>query len=460
MPILDVPGVYIDEVVSPGVIGGVGTSTAAFVGPALAGPMLVPTRVSSFDEFIAQFGLQQPDGTFNPYMTTPRVFYLAHGVRGFFDNGGRQAYIVRIGTAKAAEWTIKNGKTPTAETAFSLRAKAEGVAGNNLTVDVQLAAATGSGGAAVATATATVSAVNGVKVTVNNASPFRVGDVVTRVATPEVFTNRAAIVNIDAATNTIELANQLAGLVATDTIRIASILPAHTASRLAGTIGKLKGDDADSPGTAVEETVLVQSIDAGGFVTLAASPARAKKYNLAAATAPAIVSQEFRLIVTPSGGTAETFDNLSLSPTHPRYVFAVLGTSQFVTIVPPPAPPSATIPQNLIPAAANVAMSVTGVHDDPASVGAADFQKGLDSLKDIKDVNIIVVPDAGGHADAVAIQQAAINHCLLPGTRDRVAVLDSRLGAPPSGPGSVAEHRQFVTADRGFAALYYPWLVV
>src|SRR5581483_12010411 len=51
-----------------------------------------------------------------------------------------------------------------------------------------------------------------------------------------------------------------------------------------------------------------------------------------------------------------------------------------------------------------------------------------------------------------------INHCLL--MRDRFAVLDSRLGAPPSGPGSVAEHRQSVTADRGFAALYYPWLNV
>src|SRR5262249_25433684 len=148
---------------------------------------------------------------------------------------------------------------------------------------------------------------------------------------------------------------------------------ASTTGIAAGTIGKLKGDDADSPGTAVEETVLVQSIDAGGFVTLAASPARAKKYNLAAATAPAIVSQEFRLIVTPSGRTAETSDTLSLSPTHPRYVFTVLGTSQLVTIVPPPAPPTAPIPQNLIPAAANVAKSVTGVNDDPATVGLADF---------------------------------------------------------------------------------------
>jgi hypothetical protein len=135
-----------------------------------------------------------------------------------------------VGTGKAAVWDIKNGKTPTAETAFSVRAKAEGIAGNNLTVDVQLASATGSGGAAAATGTATVSAVNGVKVTVNSASPFRVGDTVTRGVTPEVFTNRAKIVKIDTAANVIELANALAGLGNGDAIRIASILPTQSDS--------------------------------------------------------------------------------------------------------------------------------------------------------------------------------------------------------------------------------------
>ncbi len=462
MPILDVPGVYIDEVVSPGVISGVGTSTAAFVGPALAGPLFQPTRIGSFDEFLATFGLPQPDGTINPYITTPRVFYLAHGVRGFFDNGGQQAYIVRVGTAKATTWDIKNAKP---EIAFSLRAQQEGIAGNNITVDTKAASATGASGAAAATASATVNAVNGIKVTVNNAAPFRVGDIVTRGVATEVFTNRAEITNIDAATNIITLASQLTGLVATDTLRIASIVPTQSKFRLAsttgifsGTIAKLQGDDADNPGTGVSEEVLVQTIDNGGFVTLAPTPARTKKYNLAAATPPALVSQEFGLVITPSGGPAESFDNLSLSPTHPNYVFTALNTSQLVTVVPPATPPTAAIPQNLIPAVTNVAKSVTGVDDDPGSVGGADFQKGLDTLKDIQDVNILVIPDAGGHADAIVIQQDMINHCLL--MRDRFAVLDSRLGAPPSGPGSVAEHRQSVTADRGFAALYYPWLNV
>src|ERR1700745_2056590 len=101
MPILDVPGVYINEVTSPGVIAGVGTSTAAFIGPALNGPFNTPTRISSFDDFLRPFGEFQPDGTFNPYMVPPRTtrqFFMGFGVRSFYDNGGTQAYIVRVGT--------------------------------------------------------------------------------------------------------------------------------------------------------------------------------------------------------------------------------------------------------------------------------------------------------------------------------------------------------------------------
>jgi uncharacterized protein len=41
------PGVYIDEVQLPGPIAGVGTSTAAFVGPALRGPMRTPLRLQT-----------------------------------------------------------------------------------------------------------------------------------------------------------------------------------------------------------------------------------------------------------------------------------------------------------------------------------------------------------------------------------------------------------------------------
>jgi len=460
MPVLDVPGVYIDEVTGPGTIAGVSTSTAAFIGPALAGPINEPRRITSYDEFLQQYGLQQPDGSYFPFLTTPRIFYLAHGVKGFYDNGGKQAYIVRVGTAVAAAWDIRNAAN---EIAFRLRARQDGIGGNNLRVDVQAANFTGAGGVSLATASATVQAVNGVAVTVNDASGFRVGDTVTRQAAPEVYTNRATITQIQG--NRITLSNTLTGLAATDTLRLASVIPTQNTFRMAsttgiapGTIAILRGDDADNTGTTVEENVVVQTVNQAGFVTVAPAPARARRYNLAGGvTAPVLISQEFRLIVTPSGGTAETFDNLSLSPTHPNYVFASVN-SLLVSVVAPQAPPVAAVPQNLIPAAANVARAVNGVNDDPGGITSVHFQAGLDALRDIEDANLILIPDAAAHPEAATIQLAQINHCLL--KRDRFAILDSRPGAPTTGPGSVMEQRGGLQAANGFAALYYPWLAV
>jgi phage tail sheath protein FI len=460
MPVLDVPGVYIDEVTGAGTIAGVSTSTAAFVGPALAGPINEPRRITSYDEFLQLYGLQQPDGTYFPFMTVPRVFFLAHGVKGFYDNGGRQAYIVRVGTALAAAWDIRNAAN---QIAFRLRAVLDGISGNNITVDVQAANFTGAAGVSLATASATVGSVNGVVVNVNDASPFRVGDTVTRQAAPEIFTNRATITQIQG--NSITLSNALAGLAAADTLRLASIIPEQNTFRVAattglapGTIANLSGDDADNTGNNVQEPVVIQTVNQAGFVTVAPSPSRTRRYNLASGvTAPVLISQEFRLVITPSGGTAETFDNLSLSPTHPNYVFAAVA-SPLVTVVAPQTPPLAAVPQNLIPAAANVARAVNGVNDDPGAITSAEFQEGLDALRDIEDANLIVVPDAAAHPEAAVIQPAVINHCLT--KRDRFAVLDSRPGAPTTGPGSVLEQRGGVQAFNGFAALYYPWIAV
>ncbi len=465
MPVLDVPGVYIDEVTSPGVIAGVGTSTAAFIGPALNGPIDVPTRISSFDDFLKTFGQQLPDGSFNAYIQSPPV-YLAHGVRSFYDNGGVQAYVVRVGTALAATWDILNAA---GEVAFRLRATQQGTGGNAITVQVQAANATGAAGVALANPTATFASAsaNGLVVTVTKASDaatFRVGDIITREASPEPPANRATITNIQGANITINSA--IAGWAAGDTVRIASIVPAQITARLASTTGIFAGSivtvsGVDDTKAAISEPALVQSVDAAGFVTFALTPARAKTYSMstgAGFTTPVLISQEFRIIVTPTSGSPATFDNLSLLPQHPGFVFSAI-TSPDVTVVAPLTPPLAAIPQSLIPTVAgNLALAVTGVNDNPGSVGLGDYQNALDSLKDIQDVNILVVPDAAASPSSIPIQQAIIQHCAA--KKDRFAVLDSRLGESISGAGSIADHRLFVEAPNGYAAIYYPWLTI
>src|SRR5712692_4368967 len=79
------PGVYIEEVPS-GVrtITGVATSIALFVGWAPRGPVDKALRLSSFADFERAYG--GLDGR----------SVLGYSVRQFYDNGGTDAYILRI----------------------------------------------------------------------------------------------------------------------------------------------------------------------------------------------------------------------------------------------------------------------------------------------------------------------------------------------------------------------------
>nr|BFD82397.1 phage tail sheath subtilisin-like domain-containing protein [Streptomyces sp. Xyl84] len=88
MPSYLSPGVYVEEVASGSrPIEGVGTSVAAFVGLAPAGPLNEPTLVTNWSQYVSAFG-EFTDG-----------YYLAHSVYGFFQNGGTAAYVVRVGGA-------------------------------------------------------------------------------------------------------------------------------------------------------------------------------------------------------------------------------------------------------------------------------------------------------------------------------------------------------------------------
>ncbi len=81
------PCIYVEEIGSGTVppISGVPTSTAAFIGKTSQGEVDTPTRITSWGEFVDIFG-----------GFTPERPHLAAGVFGFFDNGGKECWIVRI----------------------------------------------------------------------------------------------------------------------------------------------------------------------------------------------------------------------------------------------------------------------------------------------------------------------------------------------------------------------------
>ena len=86
MPVaLTYPGVYVEELPS-GVrtIAGVATSIGLFIGWATRGPVNEGKRIFSFPDFEREYG------------GLDHRSYLGYAVRNFFDNGGSDAYVIRI----------------------------------------------------------------------------------------------------------------------------------------------------------------------------------------------------------------------------------------------------------------------------------------------------------------------------------------------------------------------------
>lgn len=95
MPNYTYPGVYMEEV-SSGVrpIQAAGTSTAAFFGVAEMGPIGEVRKIFNFTEFQNTYG-----GFLN-------VYYLAHAVFQFFNNGGTECYVGRTASDDAATASV------------------------------------------------------------------------------------------------------------------------------------------------------------------------------------------------------------------------------------------------------------------------------------------------------------------------------------------------------------------
>ncbi|MGB7983480.1 MAG: phage tail sheath subtilisin-like domain-containing protein [Candidatus Nanopelagicales bacterium] len=96
MPPYQSPGVYVEEVAAGArPLEGAGTAMAAFIGLAEDGVFNTPTLVSNWTQFTTTFG---------GFVSGS---YLAQSVYAYFQNGGGNCYVVRIGQSGAS-----NGSTP------------------------------------------------------------------------------------------------------------------------------------------------------------------------------------------------------------------------------------------------------------------------------------------------------------------------------------------------------------
>ena len=118
---LTYPGVYVEEVPS-GVrtIAGVATSIGLFIGWAPQGSDEKAGRVFSFADYERNYG--GLDGR----------SLLGYAVRHFFDNGGADAYIMRLGARSSTARAVPATATPRRSTDFTFEASSPGRVGARL----------------------------------------------------------------------------------------------------------------------------------------------------------------------------------------------------------------------------------------------------------------------------------------------------------------------------------------
>jgi Bacteriophage tail sheath protein len=158
------------------------------------------------------------------------------------------------------------------------------------------------------------------------------------------------------------------------------------------------------------------------------------------------------------GLTVEAYHFLSVDPVSPRYYGVLVNNHSGLVSLSPAAPPDPHLPPDNLPAALALTNLAGGLDEVLGSLLPNDYQSGLDALVNL-DVNIVAIPDR----QDVTVQGYLLDHCqgVPPKVGNRFAILDSQLGAPITGPGSVADQIAPVAGNGlGFAALYYPWVIV
>ncbi|HSN28708.1 MAG TPA: phage tail sheath subtilisin-like domain-containing protein [Kofleriaceae bacterium] len=135
-PAARAPGLGFEAVRPPAEPSPLRSDVAAFVGPTRRGPIGVPTRVEGWREYIQVFG------------GLDRELDTTYAIRGYFDNGGQVAWIIRLAapgaTASTATWTA-TGVAALGDGTFELAAATPGSWSRNARVTFRYRGRTASG---------------------------------------------------------------------------------------------------------------------------------------------------------------------------------------------------------------------------------------------------------------------------------------------------------------------------
>lgn len=509
------PGVYIDEFEPGAPIEGVGTNTAIFLGIAQSGPINTATLITSWDGFVATFGGFSSDAN----------GWLAKGVYGFFLNGGTRCYVVRASTAKKGTAALDARGAGNALVATAL---AEGVAGNN--ISVQVSESSRSVAAVPGALTRTITALDpgkktltlkggidgftdGDNVTVTLGSDTEAG-VIDHITAPDKIVLNAALgkdytggtaldtsfavrvlvatanVTATSADRTQLTLDDAAGFAPGDNVHVekaadsmdvqvtdvsGNVLTVAAAVNVDYSGGTVRTGDLKTGGRVIRLRVpssysVSGAFPAGSLVSIGAAFARVSSSGgdsiqldqpglandialVDQKTAPEVRTAEFDLTVsTPSAGVQpESFTLLSMDQRSPGYWRNVASNLVTLDLPDPPGTPSAAGDDR---PKAETKSTGGGIGDDSAT-SWNDLNTKPDTylapLAKLHDASLIAAP---GATDA-ALQLALIQHC--ESLKDRFAILDPDAGLDITG---ITNQFASTRSARGYAALYYPRIVV
>ncbi len=470
------PGVYVEEQPALEPIEGVSTSTTGFVGMTMRGPTTgPPVLVTSFSEFTRIFGGFLPQSsTFKDYR------YLPYAVKGFFDNLGQRAYIVRVQgksnaqatdssaalsattrgrlaqdalsntvapnpkptirmtsaqgidtTAKISLQQIRNGLT-TSEGPYKV------LAYNDATGDVQLGTPlTNTYGAQYTTVIVTPAvAAPGTKLQISAKDPGAWGnDVSVQIrASSLAMSQRADNNNLTGTFNAVPLASSR-------NFYIGAIVEFNTGSvKLWRKVKDIKGSSiiVDTP-FAAATTV---NVDGGAPAGFTVTTVRTCEFDLTASWNGAV--EQYRSLTMDNAPTA-------------NYYGDALKASSLVTMTTGAVPDTGNT-SGVLPAGPDgLNLPLTGGTDGTGAPTAAAYigtdngpgqRTGIQALADALDISIVAVPGIAGLANQ-PILDALITHCET--MRYRFAILDPSEGASRA---MIAQERGLY--DTHYAAIYYP----
>jgi phage tail sheath protein FI len=277
-------------------------STAGFLVCSPRGVPNRPVHVQGFSDFVTNFGSYRANA------------FGAHAVRGFFDNGGSDAYVVRVASSSAvAATTTLNDRAgnATLRVTAGMRGTADpGVWGNTLAVTI----------ADHPRGTTAIPA----QVIGSASEPFALADgqtlsiTVNGGATPAVITFRAADFANIAAASAVEVAASIkkqtasvrAGVTGARSVLLASAI-SGPASRLdiagtaANTLG-FSGTTANTAGALPAGTVAAAVDSTGGLLPGTAVRIESQGVALAPNPMATSITAGAGIVVTPNGGTPVT----------------------------------------------------------------------------------------------------------------------------------------------------------